>query len=264
MNLLGGQKTLFSQLFSFVIKFKYMCRLLAMSGKINPQKSTLILEKFQRLAEYGKTQRGATKGHKDGWGIAYYNNKKLAGSIKDTSSALDNKKYSRFVQLLAKKNPNLIMAHLRKASVGKKSIPNTQPFMLENFAFVHNGTLRNSKNISLSNKYIKKINGDTDSEKLFFYFLDSLKTKSYLCKKIIQRSMKFVKNNFNYSALNFILSDGVNIYASREAKILASYYSLYFGQGSDFFLICSEKLPVEGIKWIAIKNHQLLTLTNKN
>lgn len=253
-----------------------MCRILAISGKIDHQKSALILEKFQRLAEFGKVP-GANKGHKDGWGIVAYAKGKPFLYARNYKDAFKDQKYSAAVEGLKDKKFDIIIGHLRKASVGSKNTKNSHPFVCGAFSFCQNGTVLDSKKIPLTAKFKKIVKGNSDSEKLFAYILQCLnekkKTDVKTISKTINESLRYIKKNFDYTAMNIVFSDGKSIWALREVNEknsfvkkykLMSYYSLFIGKGDGYFVVCSEKLPLKNIQWKVIKNHEMMRISAKN
>ena len=150
-----------------------MCELLAMST-LHPTNITLSLH---ALAEHSNSG-----GHADGWGVAYYSHTD-ACRIRDTNAAYDSP-WSRFVAehgLIS----NLVIAHIRKATLGEVMLENTQPFQRELggriHLFAHNGDLpvvRESADFRSKNYWPV---GNTDSEQAFCYLLERLR-KSWLCE----------------------------------------------------------------------------------
>lgn len=249
-----------------------MCRILAISGKIDHQKSALILEKFQRLAEFGKVP-GASKGHKDGWGIVAYAKGKPFLYARNYKDAFKDPKYSAAVEGLKDKKFDIIVCHLRKASVGSKNTNNSHPFVCGSFSFCQNGTVLDSKKIPLTAKFKKIVKGSSDSEKLFAYVLQRLnekkKTDTKTIGKAINESVEYIRKNFDYTAMNIVFSDGKRIWALREVNEkndfvkkykLMNYYSLSIGKGDGYSVICSEKLPLKNVQWKAIANHELVRI----
>lgn len=248
-----------------------MCRILSISGKIEYQKTKEALEKFQELAERGKVPGDAKGGHKDGWGIVAYRKKRPIFQTRNYKNAFCDPGYQESVNKLEKYNFKIIVAHLRKASVGVKNINNTHPFVLGKYSFCQNGTVFNSEKIPLDSKLKKMLKGTTDSERLFAYILQnfkkSKKKNSEAITLAIKKSVKFVRDKLNYTAINMIFSDGKNIWALREVNEknvlvrkykLLNYYSLFIGSDGMISIISSEKLKIKNIKWQVLKNHELI------
>lgn len=145
-----------------------MRELFGMSSR-NPATVTLSLS---IMAEHG----GNTAPHKDGWGIAYYEDSDIR-LLRDTTCA----SHSPWVQFVEQQEirSTLVLSHIRKASAGIVAIKNTQPFSRELgghvHVFAHNGhlpTLR--KHTRFQSDTFRPI-GDTDSEFGFCALLERLK-----------------------------------------------------------------------------------------
>jgi len=250
-----------------------MCRLIAIIGK--SENTALLLEQFQMLAHNGQVP-GVSLGHKDGWGIVGYQKGKMTVCERDQDDAFKNEKYSRAVKKVLKVKSDFIIGHLRKASVGKNKIENTHPFIFKNISFAQNGTVFQSEKISLQPKFLKQVHGTSDSERLFYFILqDADKFKSDAVRQSIMRSTKIIRQQFDYTAMNFLVSDGARLWALREVneknnivreKKLIQYYTLFIGveKKAETTILSSEKIIMPGIKWKALKNHEMLEVVAKN
>lgn len=145
-----------------------MCELFAMSSRNKVDVSFSL----GVLAEHG----GKRAPHKDGWGIAYYEDNDVR-VIRDTTSA-STSPWVRFVEQQYL-DSTLVIAHLRKATLGAVAIRNTQPFSRElagrMHVFAHNGHLpavRDPARFPLGSFHPV---GDTDSEYAFCALLERLK-----------------------------------------------------------------------------------------
>jgi glutamine amidotransferase len=251
--------------------------MLSISEKINSEDIALVLKKFQRLAEFGKTPVASSRSHKDGWGIAAYKNGEVISCAKGIGSAFGNRQYSKAMKTAQAARPEIIFGHLRKASVGSRSINNTQPFISGKYMFCQNGTISDSEKIKLERNLESKLKGETDSERFFFYILQLLakhkKINAALVKKSIKEAVVYIRENFDFTSLNMIFSDGECVWALREInerneKVrqlkLMDYYSLFIGVGESCRVVASEKLGIEGMKWEKIRNHELLEMKLHN
>lgn len=112
----------------------------------------------------------------DGWGVAYYSDRD-ARRIRDTAAAYDSP-WATFVAEHGLTS-NLVIAHIRKATLGTVELDNTQPFGRElggrMHMFAHNGDLP----AVLGSAHYRSRNyrpvGNTDSEVVFCYLLDRLR-----------------------------------------------------------------------------------------
>ncbi|CCQ73363.1 class II glutamine amidotransferase [Magnetospira sp. QH-2] len=144
-----------------------MCELFAMSSS-HPATVTLSLTE---LARHG----GLTGPHKDGFGIAYYEEGD-ARVIRDVGAAYDSP-WIRFVADTQLQS-DLVISHIRKATHGDVTLRNTHPFRRELgghlHIFAHNGDLLDlEKYFPLTGKRFRPI-GESDSEHAFCLLLEAL------------------------------------------------------------------------------------------
>src|SRR6059058_292594 len=114
--------------------------------------------------------------HPDGWGLGWYVGRvpQVVRSLSPAHGDEDFEQVGSFV------TASTILAHLRKASVGAVSLPNTHPFEWGPWLFAHNGTISGWARISsavearIESGLRAKIRGETDSERCFYLFLTCL------------------------------------------------------------------------------------------
>lgn len=141
-----------------------MCELLGMSANV----PTDIMFSFTGLMQRG----GKTGPHKDGWGIAFYENKGLR-VFQDPISSSDSE-VARMIQSYQIKSESVI-GHIRQANVGGVNLANTHPFVRElwgqYWCFAHNGQLADFKP---KPQFYWPV-GQTDSEASFCLLLDRIR-----------------------------------------------------------------------------------------
>jgi len=155
----------------------------------------------------GFRHRGESNPH--GWGIAFFPDES-AQIIKEPISAKKST-ISKFLQEYKEVKSKISIGHVRYTSVGSKSHKNTHPFHRElngkEYVFVHNGTLRNYKNLALER--FKPI-GETDSEYVFCYLLNCIEKQGITKWKKgdfdwLEEKLKEINK---YGDFNCIFSDG--------------------------------------------------------
>ena len=183
-----------------------MCELFAMSS-LYPTTVTFSLNEFSKHG-------GFNGPHKDGWGVAYYEENDVR-ILKDEKSAATSP-YLECVKSNQYKS-KIVFSHIRRATQGKISYPNTQPFQRElvgrKHTFIHNGDLKGinySPEINLGGFFPV---GETDSEYAFCYLMKLLSGiwEYNHCPRIKQRYTLiscFAKIISNFGPANFIYSDG--------------------------------------------------------
>ena len=221
-----------------------------------------------------------------GWGIGYYKND-IALVKKEPIPAFESK---NFPELIRSIKSNIFISHVRKSTEGAKTSENTHPFINENWIFAHNGTIDIMDKIKeqLLPKYVNNIKGETDSELFFFLLLQLIDQNDDIIKGV-RESIRFIEKNrgSNTTSLNFLLTNGIEIYTFRKAFCNPDYYSLYYLNrdpknndelnylseetsllihskrlsGEKSIIICSEKLTLDE-EWIPIDDGTLIIIDN--
>lgn len=146
-----------------------MCELLALSTS-QPARLTFSLH---ILASRG----GAAGTTHDGWGVAFYQGKDVA-LFREPLAA----EGSPLVNYLETQGPSthLAISHIRHATQGEVSLPNTQPFVRElggrTHVFAHNGDLPGIESCKTLAPGIYRPVGQTDSEHAFCALMERLRT----------------------------------------------------------------------------------------
>ena len=121
--------------------------------------------------------RVQSREHPDGWGLGWYEGggPRVVRSLTPAHGDAEFEKLSQFV------NAQTVVAHVRKASVGRVAAENTHPFQRGAWLFAHNGTLpawdgaRPRLEALIDPSLREALRGETDSERCFFLFLTRLR-----------------------------------------------------------------------------------------
>lgn len=149
-----------------------MCRLFAFHSTVTSQVHSSLVSADNTL--YDLSQK-----HPDGWGVGYYL-EEVPHLIKSTDCAMEDQLFQKVSGLVSSQT---VLAHIRKATQGDKTILNSHPFQYGRWIFAHNGNIKNlsehKKNLeSLVDPDLKRfILGSTDSEVIFFIILTQIKKK---------------------------------------------------------------------------------------
>jgi predicted glutamine amidotransferase len=170
--------------------------------------------------------------HTDGWGIVTYLNG-VPHLIKKTTAAYEDQSFSRTAE---QSYSTAIVAHIRKATVGRNSISNTHPFVVDRWTFAHNGTLAGFDKIcgklekETRPELQSRRSGQTDSEQYFLWLLSraQLATDSGLPADQVTEIAEALRHSVGQLAnwcqaaasdepprLNFVLTDGESMLACR-------------------------------------------------
>ncbi|MHA1976869.1 MAG: class II glutamine amidotransferase [Candidatus Hodarchaeales archaeon] len=242
-----------------------MCRLLGIYGERTNWRE--ILFKFQELSEKGKIPRlpNIEPGHLDGWGMA---TSKPNGSGMDLigkylGNALEAPEYKEKVHSF-ENQPRVFLCHLRKASPEiPVTIPNSHPFIWSNWAFIHNGTVYDAANLKQSSRF--QITSDnSDSEFLFHYLLATMLVEDNIESRTENLIQSLLQIKVQYSSLNFVLSNGFEMYAVRCAAKHQDYFSLFYQESGSGVIICSEKMGLDKERneiWTEMPNQSVLYIS---
>ena len=139
-----------------------MCELFAVCGKRKIVLNDVLKEFFSHSVE-----------HENGWGIASFHGESVSVE-KEPERAKDSAYLKN--KLRAKIEEDLLLAHIRRATVGSLVYENCHPFVKRDargrtWTLIHNGTIFNSP---ILNDYARAQVGSTDSERILLFFVDRL------------------------------------------------------------------------------------------
>ncbi|GEJ57183.1 class II glutamine amidotransferase [Anaeromyxobacter diazotrophicus] len=117
--------------------------------------------------------------HRHGWGIGWYD----ASGVQLRRGVMPAHADEAFAAAAREARSEIVLAHVRDASVGEVVEENTHPFSHGRWLFAHNGTVsrfrrapavRRALEAEIDPRYRALLAGDTDSERCFFLFLTLL------------------------------------------------------------------------------------------
>ena len=207
-----------------------------------------VLNSFRSLAKCGKVKDGSPPGHTDGWGAVTWNSDDLPYYLaREPKNASTDIAFDEMLSTLERFSiRSHVVAHLRKASLGSKTVENTHPFIIGNWAFAHNGTIRK---LNLKDR--------TDSEWFFKSLMAEYAPGQPDMLAAIKKRIDLVHHMYNYSSMTFLLSNGREMFAYRDYAKDKEYYTLYYAKAKNYHLLCQEKI-VDDFEWIEIENKHLL------
>lgn len=233
-----------------------MCRLalymgpeISLSSLVTEPSHSIIKQSF-RSREREEPLNG------DGFGVAWYagNVSRQPAVFKEISPAWSN---ANLLSLAPVVKSGCILAHVRAATVG---LPVTQtnchPFSWKNLSMMHNGEIAGFANIrrelrrSLSDQSYQWLQGTTDSEHLFAYFLDRFSEVPESTPEIDRMTqalietirrlevLRFASGEERESYLNLVVSNGQTAVVSRFSSNGTSPNTLYVNTGNGY--VCSD------------------------
>lgn len=164
----------------------------------------------------GLMQRGGRTGpHRDGWGIAFYEDRGCR-VFHDPGPSADSE-IARLLQRYSIKS-GIVLCHIRQATHGRVALENTHPFQRElwgrPWTFAHNGRLRGVKRLPL--QHYRPV-GTTDSEHAFCWLLDQLRERfprPPRRRETLWRAVSRLAGRLHgHGSCNLLLSDGRVLYA---------------------------------------------------
>jgi glutamine amidotransferase len=146
-----------------------MCRLFGFRSVIPSQVHRSLLAAENALGALSNQ-------HPDGWGVAFY----VDGSPHVTRNPITAMGDQLFHRLSGVVSSQTVVAHVRKATRGEKTVLNCHPFQYGRWVFAHNGDVpdfdvhRAALVERVEPSLRRFILGETDSEVLFFVLLTEL------------------------------------------------------------------------------------------
>jgi glutamine amidotransferase len=175
--------------------------------------------------------------HPHGWGIGWYRRGVPVRRIGLLPAHHDE----AFVEAARAARAGVIVAHVRDASIGPVTEPNTHPFVSGRWLFAHNGTLARFKRSRRVRQALEaeidadlraRVRGDTDSERCFHLFLTHLRARASLDGAGIEDVRRALAETTETvaaiadagaekpSSMNFLVSDGRVLAACRRGRTL--------------------------------------------
>lgn len=180
--------------------------------------------KEEDITDYLIAFYGHCEEHPHGWGLSVLDDKRSC-LVKEPVKASESDLLKEILSSgIIGQN---ILAHIRFATIGKLKKTNCHPFAKKDkngrtWTLIHNGTIFDYPELS---KYHDVECGDTDSERIIYYFVDkinefeeelSMEERFNVINGLVSRLAEGNK-------LNFLLSDGEQIYVHINCQGLLHY-----------------------------------------
>jgi glutamine amidotransferase len=202
--------------------------------------------------------RVQSREHPDGWGVAWYENgdPRVIRSLTPAHGDADFEKLSHFV------SAQTVLAHVRKASVGRVAPENTHPFQLGPWLFAHNGTVpdwdraRVGLEAAIDVSLRGEIRGETDSERCFLIFLSRLRRHCDLeradvasaaaaLSETVALVREIAEQGEHTASTTFLATDGRLLLACRRGRTLFVSSPVAEGDGSCHYVAIASEDPGE-------------------
>ena len=175
------------------------------------------------LKDAPRNLRELSREHRHGWGLAVYERTRGWGVVKQPLCAGED---PRFMEMAGGSQGDVLVAHVRKRTVGPISVENTHPFESDGWVFAHNGTIEEVDRLraGTSPERLAGVKGSTDSEMFFAFLLTHLDSVQggggAEVDAALTRALSSVATRPTFGACNFILSNGDVLYAFRQGRTL--------------------------------------------
>lgn len=199
-----------------------MCRLL---GAVSAD----VVDHCHALRSAPRSLAELSPDHPHGWGLAVHDGR---GGWDVHKSPACAKHDDRFHAVAQDARGRMLVAHVRKRTVGPTSLSNTHPFRRGRWVFAHNGTIHDVDHLErrTSGARQREIEGDTDSERFLAYLLTAVdaaggaegvrRAAPGAIDAAIGAAMAELVTRPDFGAANFLLGDGDALYAYRHGRTL--------------------------------------------
>jgi len=182
------------------------------------------------LREAPRSLASLSPEHPHGWGLAVFGREARGDhgwTLKKQPACAQED--DRFHEVVVGSRGELLVAHIRKRTVGAVRMENTHPFRRGRWVFAHNGTIDELDWIraNVSAARAAEVTGDTDSE-LFFAFVLSRLDAAGLGERaevedtsaVVTGIVRDLAARAALGACNFLLANGDSMYAYRQGRSL--------------------------------------------
>ena len=270
-----------------------ICRLYGITGN-QPARIECSLVEAQNALLHQSVSDSRGTANPDGWGIGVFDH----GSPTVYKSARAASHDVKFRKTAANVVSRAVVAHVRAATVGSSGLDNTHPFAHGPWLFAHNGTLAGFDQLEpeleaeIPNHLLRQRRGETDSELMFLWLLgrmqnhgldplsgadsvnDIVDLLATAAPALSQRSAAITDEP---ARLNFLLSDGIHLGASRwgnslfvteragrtDCEVCRATHLTGPGE-SRYRAIAVASEPITRERWVEIADHSFIGATNGN
>ena len=187
--------------------------------------------------------------HPHGWGLMYGDR-----LVKECGRACDSDALSRILKRM--QPTKTLLGHIRFATVGSIKLENCHPFVGRDvtgrqWTLIHNGTIYSGNKLI---PYLNSQTGDTDSERLFLYLLDTLGKAQQNGELSAEERCRLLEDLVQDIAprnkLNLMIYDGELMYIHRNMENTLKFRRL----GSGYIVSTTE---LDGGDWQDVPMAQL-------
>jgi predicted glutamine amidotransferase len=149
----------------------------------------------------------------EGFGIAALSTRDGLLLVRNPVKAGDDAMYRQVSQRV---RASQLLAHLRYASTGAVSLPNTHPFVIDNRIFAHNGVVGDLPELERRiGPSMAMVGGDTDSERFFAFLTLAVRDAGGDVGAGIVAAVHELAREIELYSLNFVLGANGHLWAFR-------------------------------------------------
>jgi len=239
-------------------------------GAISADLSPTLLE--AELVDLPQSLENLSPSNTDGWALAYFPGEDSIPVLhRSAQIAILDPDYNSKVTEAGTLDARIVIGHVRNCTSGLCDIPNPHPFHRykngRHWLMGHNGTLDKDVLLRLIRPEYLDANppevGDSpeewvDSELYFLYILQTLEDNNWEFAPALGQVVEWVRvlTPGDYEQLNFVMTNGVELYAYREGISLYYRYDLGWPQVG---AVASRYPTQEQGSWVEMEDGQLVT-----
>jgi predicted glutamine amidotransferase len=157
----------------------------------------------------------------DGTGIGYFDERGRARVHRQPIAAYADREFARQAQHVSS---TTFVAHVRYASTGPLSEPNTHPFCQQGRLFAHNGVVRGLPDLDARLGAARaRVRGETDSERVFALITDEIVRACGDVTAGLVSACRWIAANLPVFALNLVLATATDLWALRYPEVRPLY-----------------------------------------
>lgn len=238
-----------------------MCRLFSYSTQSPESDAPKLIEalkQFRAWSHSGVVPIGVEAGHRDGWGMSIYKKGACILYVRSVSAADDDVQFGDVLTQIARIQPDAVIAHLRKASVGIVTAENAHPFLFDSLSFCHNGSVTIDPTRLVCD-------GASDSRTIFNELVVAGGNPFEQLKKVTED----VRSKGQYTSFTTLLCDGARIVASLDynpehplaaERGFNTYYTLFETSTPTARFVASQALEIPEGKTAQFENRSSLEI----
>ena len=245
-----------------------MCRLAAYSGPTQSLSKIVIDPGHSLVVQSQLAEEAKLAVNGDGFSLAWYGDEKAPALYKEIMPAWANPNLIHICRAIRSNN---FLAHVRASTFGGATYQNCHPFTHGQWSFVHNGQiggfeqLRRPLEATLPDPLYQMRQGITDSELLFLLIVaKGLNHDPQAAFSAAIDQIETLRRSYNIQhplRLTFVLSDGVQIFATRhssDGRAPTLYHSQQMIPGGT--VLASEPLDGDHGNWTLLDDGSALQI----